>query len=229
MILSLRFIVVLLICLTISLANAEELNFDNETTRINYSLGYQIGGDFKRQGVDLDALAVVQGIRDALSGSNPQMTTAEMQRTLVDLKQKIVTDQRKKQQAEAKENLSKGKAFLEQNGKKKEVVTLPSGLQYRILREGSGNSPGPDDKVIVHYRGTLIDGKEFDSSYKRNEPASFALNGVIKGWSEGLQLMKEGGRYEFFIPPELAYNDRGPLANQTLIFDVELISVNPNG
>ena len=222
----LHVIIGLLVILTFSTAKAEELNFDDETTRINYSLGYQIGGDFKRQGVDMDAEAVVQGIRDALSGSKPQMTAAEMRRTLVDLKQKVVADQRTKQQAETKERIAEGKAFLAQNGKKKDVFTLPSGLQYRIVREGNGKSPGPNDKVTVHYRGTLVDGKEFDSSYKRNEPASFALNRVIKGWSEGLQLMREGARWELFIPPELAYNNRGPLANQTLIFDVELISIN---
>jgi FKBP-type peptidyl-prolyl cis-trans isomerase FklB len=227
--LMLQVIIPFILTLSLSSAKAEELNFDDETTRINYSLGYQIGGDFKRQGVQMDAEAVFQGIRDALSGSKPQMTAAEMRRTMVDLKQKIVADQRKKQQAESKQKLSEGKAFLAQNGKKNGVVTLPSGLQYRIVREGNGKSPGPDDKVTVHYRGTLVDGKEFDSSYKRNEPASFALNGVIKGWSEGLQLMKEGARWKLFIPSSLAYNDRGPLANQTLIFDVELISVNSNG
>jgi FKBP-type peptidyl-prolyl cis-trans isomerase FklB len=152
-----------------------------------------------------------------------------MRSTLVRLKNKIVADQRNRQQVEAKEKLAEGKAFLEQNGKKKDVVSLPSGLQYRIIKKGKGKQPGPTDTVSVHYRGTLIDGKEFDSSYKRDQPASFALNGVIKGWSEGLQLMKEGARWELFIPPELAYNNRGPLANQTLIFNVELLSVGSDG
>jgi len=218
-----------LLFLNVQLTSAQELDFKNETTRINYSIGYQIGGDFKRQGVEMDADAVVKGIQDALSGSDPHMTLPEMQQTLVMLKNKIMADQKKRQQVEEKKHLAEGKTFLEQNGKKKDVVTLPSGLQYRIIKEGNGKKPGPEDTVSVHYRGTLIDGKEFDSSYKRNEPASFALNGVIKGWSEGLQLMKEGGRWEFFIPPELAYNDRGPLANQTLIFDVELLSVGSGG
>jgi len=218
-----------ILLLNVRITGAQELDFKNDTTRINYSLGYQIGGDFMRQGVDMDADAVVQGIQDALAGNDPQMTLPEMRQTLVMLKNKIMADQKKRQQVEEKEHLAEGKTFLEQNGKKEDVVTLPSGLQYRIVRQGDGKSPGPDDKVTVHYRGTLIDGKEFDSSYKRNEPASFALNGVIKGWSEGLQLMKEGSRWQLFIPPDLAYNDRGPLANQTLIFEVELVSVNPNG
>jgi FKBP-type peptidyl-prolyl cis-trans isomerase FklB len=218
-----------LFMLPFSSVNAEELNFEDETTRINYSLGYQIGGDFRRQGVDMDAEAVVQGIRDALDGSNPQMEPEEMRSTLVKLKNKIVTDQKKRQQADAKEILDNSKAFLEQNSKKKDIISLPSGLQYRIIKKGNGKQPGPEDTVSVHYRGTLIDGKEFDSSHKRNEPASFALNGVIKGWSEGLQLMKEGARWELFIPPELGYNNRGPLANQALIFDVELLSVGSDG
>jgi FKBP-type peptidyl-prolyl cis-trans isomerase len=114
---------------------------------------------------------------------------------------------------------------MEENAKKEGVVTTKSGLQYKILKEGSGKSPAATDQVTVNYRGTLIDGKEFDSSYKRGKPATFRLNGVIKGWTDGLQLMKEGGKAELFIPPNLAYGSRGPLADQTLIFDVELISV----
>jgi FKBP-type peptidyl-prolyl cis-trans isomerase FklB len=223
------FLITFFFMLPSSSVNAQELNFDDETTRINYSLGYQIGGDFKRQSVDIDAKAVVQGIRDALAGSTPQMAPEEMRSTLVKLKNKIVADQKKRQQTESKEIIEQGRVFLEQNGKKKDIISLPSGLQYRIIKKGNGKQPGPTDTVSVHYRGTLIDGKEFDSSYKRNEPASFALNGVIKGWSEGLQLMKEGARWELFIPPELGYNNRGPLANQTLIFDVELLSVGSDG
>ena len=208
--------------------DAQEIVFDNETTRINYSLGYQIGGDFKRQGVEMDADAVVQGIRDALSGKAPKMTPAEMRSTLTKLKNDIMAEQKKRQQVERQKNIAEGNSFLAQNGEKEGVVTLPSGLQYRIIKHGSGKKPGPTDTVSVHYRGTLIDGKEFDSSYKRNQPATFALNGVIRGWGEGLQLMNEGAQWELFIPPELAYNERGPLANKTLIFDVELISVDPN-
>ena len=121
--------------------------------------------------------------------------------------------------------MAEGKKFMEENANKEGVVTTESGLQYKVIEEGSGKSPGPEDQVTVHYRGTLIDGKEFDSSHKRGKPATFKLNGVIKGWSEGLQLMKEGGKAELFIPPNLAYNDRGPLGHHTLIFDVELVSV----
>jgi FKBP-type peptidyl-prolyl cis-trans isomerase len=114
---------------------------------------------------------------------------------------------------------------MEENAKKEGVVTTDSGLQYQIIEEGTGKAPSPTDKVTVNYRGTLINGNEFDSSYSRGEPATFQLNGVIKGWTEGLQHIKEGGKIKLFIPPELAYGGRGPLAHRTLVFDVELLSV----
>jgi FKBP-type peptidyl-prolyl cis-trans isomerase FklB len=204
---------------------ADALDFEDQTTRINYSLGYQIGGDFKRQGVEMNAEAVVQGIRDALSEAKPQMDPAAMNETLVELKRKVVAEQQERRKKTEYARLAAGKKFLEENASKDGVITTDSGLQYKVIKEGSGKSPGPQDQVTVHYRGTLIDGKEFDSSYKKGEPASFRLDGVIKGWSEGLQLMKEGGKSQLFVPAELAYGNRGPLGNYTLIFDVELISV----
>jgi FKBP-type peptidyl-prolyl cis-trans isomerase FklB len=204
---------------------AEPLNFEDETTRINYSLGYQIGGDFKRQHVEMNAEAVTQGIRDAMSGAEPKMPAGDMRTTLVELKRKVVTEQRKRAVEQELTLSAEGKKFLEENAKKEGVVTTPSGLQYKVIEEGMGKTPQPTDEVTVNYRGTLINGKEFDSSYKRGKPATFRLNGVIKGWTEGLQLVKEGGKIELFVPPELAYGDRGPLAHRTLIFDVELISV----
>jgi FKBP-type peptidyl-prolyl cis-trans isomerase FklB len=203
----------------------EALDFQNETTRINYSLGYQIGGDFKRQEVEMDAAAVVQGIEDALSGAAPKMSAADMRDTLVELKRRVVASQRERNQQNELEYLEEGRKFLEENGRREGVVTTESGLQYEIVEPGSGASPGPQDTVTVHYRGTLIDGKEFDSSYRKNKPATFRLDGVIKGWSEGLQLMKEGAKYRLFIPNKLAYGSRGPLEHRTLIFDVELLEV----
>jgi FKBP-type peptidyl-prolyl cis-trans isomerase FklB len=204
---------------------ADALDFEDETTRVNYSLGYQIGGDFKRQGVEMNAEAVVQGIRDALSEAKPQMDSAAMNETLVELKRKVVAEQQERRKKTEYARLDAGKKFLEENARKEGVITTDSGLQYKIVKEGSGKSPGSQDQVTVHYKGTLIDGKEFDSSFKKGEPASFRLDGVIKGWSEGLQLMKEGGKSQLFVPAELAYGNRGPLGNYTLIFDVELISV----
>jgi FKBP-type peptidyl-prolyl cis-trans isomerase FklB len=203
----------------------ETLDLQNETTRINYSLGYQIGGDFKRQEVEMDAAAVVQGIEDALSGAAPKMSAAEMRDTLVELKRRVVASQRERKKQNELKYLEEGRKFLEENGRREGVVTTESGLQYEIIEPGSGASPGPQDTVTVHYRGTLIDGKEFDSSHKKNKPATFRLDGVIKGWSEGIQLMKEGAKYRLFIPNKLAYGSRGPLENRTLIFDVELLEV----
>ena len=204
---------------------AEALNLEDETARISYSLGYQIGGDFKRQNVEMSPAAVVQGIQDALSGAEPKMSPEEITATLTDLKQKIVADQRKRGVERELELEAEGKQFLEENAKKEGVVTTESGLQYKVIQEGTGRSPGPEDQVTVQYRGRLIDGKEFDSSYKKGEPATFRLNGVIKGWSEGLQLMKEGGKAELYIPQKLADGDRGPLGHRALIFEVELLSV----
>ena len=207
------------------LAAAEPLKLEEETPRINYSLGYQIGGDFKRQGVEMDAEAVVQGIRDALAGAEPQMTPAEMNATLSELKRTVVANQRQRNVERELDYIKEGKEFLEQNARKEGVITTDSGLQYKVIKQGTGKSPGPEDQVTVHYKGTMIDGKPFDSSYKKNKPATFRVNGVIKGWTEGLQLMKEGGKSQLFIPQNLAYGKRGPLAHRTLIFEVELLKV----
>jgi FKBP-type peptidyl-prolyl cis-trans isomerase FklB len=204
---------------------ADSLNIEDETTRINYSLGYQIGGDFKRQGIEMNAAAIAKGIEDALSGSDPLMKPDEMQATLTELKQTIVAEQKKRAVEQELKITEESKKFLEENAKQSGVTTTESGLQYQIVEEGTGKTPSPTDKVTVNYRGTTVDGKEFDSSYKRGKPASFQLNGVVKGWTEGLQLIKEGGKIKLFIPSELAYGDRGPLAHRTLVFDVELISV----
>jgi FKBP-type peptidyl-prolyl cis-trans isomerase FklB len=145
-------------------------------------------------------------------------------------KMRITAVHGRERMARAQQNLKEGQAFLEENGKREEVVVLPSGLQYKIIEEGVGASPGPADSVTVHYRGTLINGTEFDSSYRHGQPASFQVNGVIMGWYEALQLMKEGSKWELFIPPDLAYGREGAAPaigpNSTLIFEVELLAVN---
>jgi FKBP-type peptidyl-prolyl cis-trans isomerase FklB len=206
----------------------DALDLSDENNRINYSLGHQLGSDFKRQQLDMNPDAVVQGMRDALSGAEPQMTPQEMRETLVGFKKRLAEQQREQRQRNVENELgmlAEGKQFMEENAKKEGVVTTASGLQYQVIEEGSGRSPGPADTVTVDYRGTLVDGTEFDSSAKHGGPATFKLDAVIKGWSEGLQLMKEGGKAKLFIPQELAYGQRGPLAHRALIFDVELISV----
>jgi FKBP-type peptidyl-prolyl cis-trans isomerase FklB len=208
-----------------SVCAEETLKLDNETARINYSLGYQIGGDFKRQGVEMNAGAVIKGIEDALSGAEPLMPQQEMNTTLMELKRKVVAEQRARQQSAELQYVAEGKKFMEENAKKPGVKTTASGLQYTIIEAGTGKVPKASDEVTVNYRGTLTNGNEFDSSYQRGEPATFRLDGVIKGWTEGLQLVKEGGKIQLVIPPQLAYGGRGPLAHRTLVFEVELISV----
>jgi FKBP-type peptidyl-prolyl cis-trans isomerase FklB len=213
------------LCLPYALSAEESPKLDDETSRINYSLGYQIGGDFKRQGIEMNAEAMVQGVRDASGGAEPKMTAEEMRATLTELKRKVVENQKARQVEAELEQVAEGKKFMEENAAKEGVVTTASGLQYKILEPGTGKTPTATDQVTVNYRGTLTNGQEFDSSYKRGKPASFQLDGVVKGWTEGLQLLKEGGKAQLVIPPDLAYGDRGPLAHRTLIFDVELISV----
>lgn len=208
---------------------AEPVKLDDDSSRISYSLGYQIGGDFKRQGVEMNAEAVVKGIEDAISGAEPMIPPKAMNNLLVTLKRKVVADEQSKLKKGRREEelryIAEGKKFIVENAAKPGVKTTASGLQYKVIEPGKGKSPAATDKVTVNYRGTLINGNEFDSSYKRGKPISFSLNGVIKGWTEGLQLIKEGGKIQLFIPPPLAYGDRGPMAHRTLIFDVELISV----
>jgi FKBP-type peptidyl-prolyl cis-trans isomerase FklB len=213
--------------LSASVGATEQVKLDDRTARINYSLGYQIGGDFKRQGVEMDPEAVVQGIADAMSGAEPKLSQPEMHQILVELKRRVEAAQRTRKGAESEAIHQAGIAFLEENKTKEGVRVTASGLQYKVLREGTGRSPEPFDTVTVNYRGTTVEGNEFDSSYRRGEPAQFNVSGVIPGWTEGLQLMKEGGKYELYVPLDLAYRKRGPLAFQTLIFEVELLEVEP--
>jgi len=210
-----------------SLAADDSPALDDATDRSSYSLGFQMGQDLKRQDVTMDQDALLKGLTDGQSGAEPLMTPDEMRTLLTEVKQRIVAKQREERQAKIDEKKQPGIAFLEANKSKPGVQTTESGLQYRVITEGDGARPGPTDRVRVHYRGKTVDGREFDSSYKRGEPAEFALNRVIRGWGEGLQLMKEGAKYELFIPYQLAYSRRGPLAYQALIFEVELLAVNP--
>jgi FKBP-type peptidyl-prolyl cis-trans isomerase FklB len=200
----------------------------DENDRLNYSFGYQIGDNFKQKGLKVDMEILIKGIRDALSGAEPLMTQEEIRDTLVGFNKQSVAARRAQKKQQARQYRDEGREFLAANAKKPGIVSLPSGLQYKIIREGTGKSPGPRDSVTVHYRGTLINGQEFDSSYRDNEPATFRVDGVIKGWTEALQLMKEGAQWQLFIPEDLAYGERGALADRSLIFDVELISVQPS-
>ena len=198
--------------------------------KLSYALGIGIGSQLAGMGAkELNIDDFAQAIKDVISGAGLKVDNAEAQ-TLV---QNFFQEQEAKQQAAAAEAgkaaKAAGEAFLAENAKKDGVVTLPSGLQYQVLKEGNGKKPSATDQVVCHYEGTLIDGTVFDSSYKRNEPATFGLNQVIAGWTEGVQLMSEGAKYRFFIPYTLAYGERGAGAQippfAALVFDVELIQV----
>jgi len=195
--------------------------------KFSYAVGFQIGQNLKRQKVEIDPKAFTQGAQDSLAGASARLKPEEMQAAIQAEQQKEIA----KQQAHAKKNLEAGQVFLEANKKKPGVVALPSGLQYKVITAGTGKQPKITDTVVVHYRGTLINGTEFDSSYKRNEPVTFPVDGVIKGWQEVLPLMKEGAKWEVYIPSELAYGPRGAGEaigpNEVLIFDIELLSVKP--
>jgi FKBP-type peptidyl-prolyl cis-trans isomerase FklB len=210
------------------------LKLNDSAKRLSYSLGYQIGGDFKEQGVDMDADAVVKGIEDAMAGAEPLMPRKAMYETLSSLKRKVVNDDRKKlksmnRREQELKRIAEGRKFLEENAGKPGVKTTASGLQYKIVKPGNDKKPGPKDTVTVNYRGMQVNGNEFDSSEKHGGPATFGLNNVIAGWTEGLQLIGEGGKIELYIPHTLAYRGTGPMAHKTLIFDVGLISVDGNG
>jgi FKBP-type peptidyl-prolyl cis-trans isomerase FklB len=193
--------------------------------KFSYTAGYQIGQNLKRQNLDLDSKTFSQGVQDAIANAKPRLKPEQMQAAVQNQQKKDM----EKQAAVAKKNLDAGQAFLEANQKKDGVVTLPSGLQYKVITEGKGKQPKSTDTVVAHYRGTLINGTEFDSSYQRNEPATFPVGGVIKGWQEALPLMKEGAKWQVYIPSDLAYGPRGAGKeigpNEVLIFDIELISV----
>lgn len=197
--------------------------------KVSYGIGMSMGRDFSNQKIEIDPAILAQGIKDTLAGGPTLMTDEEAQTTLMNFQQEMMAKQEAEAQAMGEKNQAAGAAFLSENGKKDGVVTLPSGLQYKILSEGTGKSPAKEDTVTVNYRGTLIDGTEFDSSYKRGEPATFPVGGVIPGWTEALQLMKEGAKWQLFIPADLAYGERGagPVIepNSALLFEVELISI----
>ena len=200
----------------------------DEAARLNYSVGYQIGSDFKQQEFEVRPDAVLKGIEDAISDSKGLMSKQEMRQTMADLGKKVA-DLKKKKRQQVGDYTEKNKQFLVENGSKTGITTTASGLQYRVNKPGRGNHPGLTDKVLVHYRGRLINGTEFDSSYKRGKPSSFQVNKVIKGWTEALQLMKQGGHWQLFIPAEFAYGLKGMGTtippNSTLIFDIEFISI----
>src|SRR5207245_5823403 len=198
----------------------------DQKDKVSYSIGMNIVFNLSRQKVDINPDILAAGIKDSIAGK-PQLTQDQVK----DVMTQFEKDMEQKQKEAGEKNKTDGAKFLGENKNKPEVKTTASGLQYKVIKEGTGPQPKATDMVTVNYRGTLINGTEFDSSYKRGEPATFPLNGVIKGWTEGLQLMKKGSKFQFVIPPNLAYGERavgadiGP--NSTLVFDVELLDVKP--
>jgi len=198
----------------------------------SYAVGLNIGHSMKKDDLEIDPDVLARGIKDAYADKKPLMTDEEVQAALTQLKTDLQKHQQEKYQAALDKNKKEGDAFLEANKAKPGVVTLPSGLQYKVLQEGTGPKPAATDTVECNYKGTLLDGTEFDSSYKRGQTAKFPVNQVIKGWTEALQLMPVGSKWELFIPPSLGYGERGtgngPIGpNATLVFEVELVSIQP--
>jgi FKBP-type peptidyl-prolyl cis-trans isomerase FklB len=208
-------------------ADAPELTNDKE--KISYSIGMDIGGNLKRGSVEVDPDLLAKGLKDSYGGGKTILTEDEARKTIADFQKTLMAKQAETMQKLSEKNKADGEKFLAENAKKEGVKTLPSGLQYKEITPGKGKSPKTTDTVSTHYKGTLIDGTEFDSSYKRGEPVTFPVSGVIAGWTEALQLMKEGAKWQLFIPSNLAYGERGAGReigpNATLIFEVELISV----
>ena len=209
---------------------AEEavVKLDQPKQRISYTIGLNIGRDFVSQDVDIDTAALMAGVRDGLGGQKPRLSDEEMLAEVKAFREAMMAKQEAKQKELATKNQTEGAAFLAKNAKEPGVVVRESGLQYKVLKEGTGPLPTADSIVSVHYRGTLLDGSEFDSSYERNEPLTLPVGGVIPGWTEALTLMKEGSKWQLYIPAALAYGEAGaPPAigpNATLLFEVELLS-----
>ncbi len=203
----------------------------DEKSRVSYAIGMMLGHNWQQQGLEVDPEIAARAIKDIQSGGATLLSQTEMQETLTAFQKEFKVKQQKIQEEKAIKNKAEGADFLAANKAKPGVVTLPDGLQYTVLTEGSGAMPQADNVVSVHYRGTLLDGTEFDSSYKRGQPAQFPVNGVIRGWTEALQLMKTGSKWKLFIPSDLAYGENGQRSippNSVLIFEVELLSVQPS-
>jgi FKBP-type peptidyl-prolyl cis-trans isomerase FklB len=207
----------------------ENLVLKNQKDKMSYIIGMNIGNDLKKQSIDIDPDIFLKGMKDALAGKKAALSEEEIRETTAAFQKELKAKQDEIAKKLGEKNKKEGEAFLPENKKKEGVKTLPSGLQYKVIKAGKGKKPKLTDTVTTHYKGTLIDGTEFDSSYRRGQPATFPVNGVIPGWTEALQLMEEGAKWQLFIPSNLAYGDRGAGhmigPNATLIFEIELISI----
>lgn len=225
-----RLLAMMVILLFASPANAgENPPLKNQKEKISYIIGMDIGRNFKKQAIDIDPDILAQGIKDGISGGKALLSEQEVRETLSVFQKEMMAKQAELAKKLGEKNKKEGEAFLAENQKKEGVKTLPSGLQYKVIQAGTGKKPKLNDEVTAHYRGTLIDGTQFDSSYGRGKPEKLPVNGVIAGWTEALQLMQEGAKWQLFVPPNLAYGERGAGRdigpNATLIFEIELISI----
>jgi FKBP-type peptidyl-prolyl cis-trans isomerase FklB len=202
---------------------------DNQKKKVSYAIGLDIGQNFKARAMDIDLDILFQGLQDAQKSGEPLLNKEEIQKVMTQFQQEMMKAEQEKRTVQGQGNKSKEEAFLKENAQKPGIKVTASGLQYKVITEGSGPQPKESDTIRVHYRGTLLDGTEFDSSYKRNEPAEFQLQGVIKGWIEALQMMKVGSKWQIFLPSSLAYGEQGAGQligpNATLIFEVELLEI----
>jgi len=212
-----------LVLLATVAAAAEPAAPADDASKTSYALGYQLGRDMT--GIDIRPDALTKGLQDGRAGTKAQMSADEMGALLSNLQKRINEERAKNQAAELQKNAAAGTAYLAENAKRPGVKTTASGLQYKVLTPGTGAKPTASDTVTVNYRGTLVDGTEFDSSYSRGQPATFPVKGVIPGWTEALQMMQEGAKWQITIPPAIAYGDQGPLAKQVLVFEVDLLKI----
>jgi FKBP-type peptidyl-prolyl cis-trans isomerase FklB len=209
-------------------AAAPAANAPIDRNKVSYAIGYEIGRDFVDKNMDIDVATVIRAIQDGHAKRNPTVPEEEMRAALGAMREKMMSEARTRYEALARENKAKSDRFMAENRGKRGIVTLPSGIQYRIIEEGTGRSPTLTSEVTVHYRGSLTSGLEFDSSFARGEPVAFKLDGVIEGWKEILPKMKVGDHWQVFLPPEKAYGLRGqgPIGpNEALVFDIKLVDV----
>ena len=222
-----RLALVLSLCGSLSGLAIEKADLEDASTKRSYGLGANYGKSLSRGSIEINVQSFMDGLKDGIAGKS-LLTDTEIQAVIDSINQEIRERQKRKQEELAAKNKKDGEDFLAANSQKEGVVALASGLQYKIIQEGNGTIPKATDKVKVHYKGTLIDGTVFDSSYKRGAPAEFFVRGVIKGWTEALQRMKTGAKWQLYIPSELAYGERGTATigpNATLLFDVELLDI----
>lgn len=207
---------------------ATQVAFENDQQKVSYAIGFQAGSSYRSQEAPINLDMLIQGLKDGFSGQTSALPSDQTQQVIAAFRKDMQARADKKRQDLAEKTLAEGKAFLDANAKKEGVKVLASGLQYKVLREGAGKVPSATDRVKAHYRGTLTNGTEFDSSYKRGQPTEFAVTGVIKGWTEALQLMNEGSKWELVVPAALAYGEPGRPnipPNSVLIFEVELLEI----